>query len=362
MAMSVAENPVTQQLPRNPQQQLAITSTIGAVVVLAGLGFIFAALPMLWMVFWDAYLVTSLGLEKNDFLSSALLIMLELGVIGALVYGAYLLLQSQKRPGVRAGIVFAAIGIFAILSFAFWLGEVLNDQFEENATLGWIILGLVIGGLLAGLGYLFVAVPGWARFLEAVEEQGWFHGAAYKGNQGVRVRRGTILGILAVGGCGIFTAVVHGFFGSERTALSADWNWILNVGDKTTYVPIGNDWYWTVPFTGKLLCIPLMFKIHILLPVLLAVVLVWFAWRVVNMPAFADFLIATEAEMNKVSWTSRPRLIQDTIVVLVTVVLFTGFLFVVDILWIQILSAPGIQVLLIDTRKEQQKAQEKAQW
>ena len=35
---------------------------------------------------------------------------------------------------------------------------------------------------------------------------------------------------------------------------------------------------------------------------LLAVVGLWAAYRVVNLPAFADFLIAVEAEMNKVSW------------------------------------------------------------
>ena len=66
--------------------------------------------------------------------------------------------------------------------------------------------------------------------------------------------------------------------------------------------------------------------------------------------------------MNKVSWTNRRRLVQDTIVVLTTVFLFTTFLFLVDVLWIKILSAPGIQVLMIDTRAEQQKQQEKAQW
>ena len=53
--------------------------------------------------------------------------------------------------------------------------------------------------------------------------------------------------------------------------------------------------------------------------------LLWRAWRgMVNFPAFADFLIATEAEMNKVSWTTRKRLVQDTIVVLTTVVLMTA--------------------------------------
>ena len=65
----------------------------------------------------------------------------------------------------------------------------------------------------------------------------------------------------------------------------------------------------------------------------------------VNVPSFADFLIATEAELNKVSWTTRRRLIQDTIVVLVTVVLFTLFLFVVDVAWGQILSLKAIGVL-----------------
>ncbi|MBI3824283.1 MAG: preprotein translocase subunit SecE [Planctomycetes bacterium] len=77
---------------------------------------------------------------------------------------------------------------------------------------------------------------------------------------------------------------------------------------------------------------------------------------------FADFLVATEAEMNKVSWTNRRRLVQDTIVVLVTVVLFTSFLFVVDIIWIKVLSAPGVRVLLIDPKKAQEEQRETAKW
>ena len=32
---------------------------------------------------------------------------------------------------------------------------------------------------------------------------------------------------------------------------------------------------------------------------------VWFSYRMVNWPKFADFLIAVEAEMNKVYWPSR---------------------------------------------------------
>ena len=67
--------------------------------------------------------------------------------------------------------------------------------------------------------------------------------------------------------------------------------------------------------------------LHYTLPLLLLALSLWGAWRVVNFPPFADFLIATEAELNKVSWTTRPRLIQDTIVVLVTVFLMAMFLF-----------------------------------
>jgi preprotein translocase SecE subunit len=53
-------------------------------------------------------------------------------------------------------------------------------------------------------------------------------------------------------------------------------------------------------------------------------------------------LIATEAELNKVSWTTRKRLIQDTVVVLVTVLLLTVFLFVIDQFWGFILSHIGV--------------------
>src|SRR6202011_2512680 len=103
-----------------------------------------------------------------------------------------------------------------------------------------------------------------------------------------------------------------------------------------------------------------MYHISLTLPVLMFFAALWFAWRLVNWPVFADFLIATEAEMNKVSWTTRKRLVQDTIVVLVTVFLLTTFLFVVDIVWIKVLSNPWVQVLHVDVKAEQQKQQEKS--
>src|SRR5262249_16330336 len=88
------------------------------------------------------------------------------------------------------------------------------------------------------------------------------------------------------------------------------------------------------------------------LTLFLAAAGLWLAWRVVNYPVFADFLIATEAEMNKVSWTTRRRLVQDTIVVLTTVFFLTIFLFIVDVLWFKILSNPYIGVVRIDTTSQ----------
>ena len=124
--------------------------------------------------------------------------------------------------------------------------------------------------------------------------------------------------------------------------------------------PATNPWIVTVPFVEQ--PVVFMFNITITLPVLCLIAAGWFSWRLANWPTFADFLIATEAEMNKVSWTTRKRLYQDTIVVLVTVILMTLFLFVVDILWIKILTNPIIDVLKHDPQAALRKQQSGAQW
>jgi len=95
------------------------------------------------------------------------------------------------------------------------------------------------------------------------------------------------------------------------------------------------------------------------LPLLLAALSLWLAFRLVNLPVFADFLIATEAEVNKVSWTSRRQLIQDTIVVLVTVVLTTLLLLAVDSVWFYLLSWDRISVLQVNKSQTTQEQKEK---
>ena len=98
--------------------------------------------------------------------------------------------------------------------------------------------------------------------------------------------------------------------------------------------------------------VTLLPDLYLTIPLVLIAATIWFAWRVVNYPQFADFLIATEAEINKVSWSSRRALVRDTIVVLVSLFLLTFFLFVVDIFWGWLLSSPWIGVLPTEAEKE----------
>ena len=78
------------------------------------------------------------------------------------------------------------------------------------------------------------------------------------------------------------------------------------------------------------------------IPTVVGAVLGWIIFRLVQYPPFVEFLIATEAEMNKVSWTSRDDLYRATTVVLATVVLMSVFLFGVDWLWSNLLQLLGV--------------------
>lgn len=59
----------------------------------------------------------------------------------------------------------------------------------------------------------------------------------------------------------------------------------------------------------------------------------WVSYRVVNYPKFADFLIAVEAEMNKVSWPSQGELVRSSIVVIFVILSLAALLFVYDLFW-----------------------------
>lgn len=74
------------------------------------------------------------------------------------------------------------------------------------------------------------------------------------------------------------------------------------------------------------------------IPVAVFAVGAWAAFRAVNLPRFADFLISVEAEMNKVSWPSRGELFRASMVVIVVIFLLTAILFTYDLVLKYIIS------------------------
>ena len=65
--------------------------------------------------------------------------------------------------------------------------------------------------------------------------------------------------------------------------------------------------------------------------------------RVVNSKRPADFMIATEGEMKKVSWSSKKEIIGSTKVVIVTLMLMGLVLFLVDLLFMTLMKFIKVQ-------------------
>lgn len=309
--MAVAVKNASEAAPQSPLDRLRLSSLAGAAYVAGSIVLVFYALPWLW---------ANKGFEVlNSFTDGAFLLMLTVGgVIGLTILGSRL--QGAQPPeGMRAG-VFTILATVVVTLFAMWAVGVLLESFLPAAV--GVIVTLAVGVGLLFLAFRKFVQPGTEDTLIAFEHQGWFTWAPYKKSQGLRVRRGTILGILGLACAGIWRLWEHK---SLVYGVAEGWN----------------NWYVRLPFTEDQFVI-LLRDVRFTVPILFTVGAFWLAYRLVNFPAFADFLIATEAEMNKVSWTSRKRLVQDTMVVLVTVILMTVFLFVVDIVWGFLLTKVGV--------------------
>jgi preprotein translocase subunit SecE len=74
-----------------------------------------------------------------------------------------------------------------------------------------------------------------------------------------------------------------------------------------------------------------------------AAFLIWFAYRIVNYSVFADFLIAVEAEMNKVSWPTRRELWNASLVVMIVIFGMALFLWLFDAIWTAVFELIGIR-------------------
>lgn len=73
--------------------------------------------------------------------------------------------------------------------------------------------------------------------------------------------------------------------------------------------------------------------IRVGVPLVIWLLCCWVAFRAVNIPRFADFLVAVESELEKVIWPGRKQVVQSTIVVITTMVFLGVFLSAVDFAW-----------------------------
>tara|TARA_R110002073_G_scaffold59094_9_gene149275 strand:- start:8056 stop:8499 length:444 start_codon:yes stop_codon:yes gene_type:complete len=128
-----------------------------------------------------------------------------------------------------------------------------------------------------------------------------FHTKVYKPNQGRIVRQLTALAIWVVValGCWSLYATLRGF------------------------LPAGS------------MLIPAI-------PMVALAIGVWIGYRLVNWPQFADFLIAVEAEMNKVTWPAKDELIRASVVVIFTIFFLAIALFLFDVVWQFIFNFLGV--------------------
>ncbi len=205
MAVAVKNAPVS--AAPSPFDRMAVVSLAGAAYVIVSLAIVFGGLPYLWRT---ATGLTGIG---GDVLLG--LVMLAVAT-GLAVLGARLI--GPKQPaGARAGICTAVVLFVVVLLLTRWAsmwleyGVFANHLFgPSGVTVGLTLTGLIFLALLGGEIYLFFR-PDVEKYLVQLEGQGWFTATSYKGLQGQRVRRGTILGILLLAGSGVYTMVNNGF-------------------------------------------------------------------------------------------------------------------------------------------------------
>jgi preprotein translocase SecE subunit len=472
MALAVKNTPET--FTSQLLDGLSVGILVGVVYVLGSLAMVFKLIPGLW---WSAF--------PEGFATIALLGAVELVTVVLLSAIGIWLLGSHPAHGLKAGIFLAlAVLLVAILVAKGVAGLIEQLAFQGTIpyTLGMILAAAVAVALVV-LGVGWVIRPKTHSLLMTIEDQGWFSVSAYKRSQGQMVRRGTIVALLGLIGCGIYVMIEHNTLGTASTNWGIDipftgtvavkdpkdaavlkdqleqskWVRVQSKGasnlpegkvvprsefeaekarveterakseesdeKKKPQLPTGqpvldrydyrehiqdnlaknyvkiekpgdetsgffagevvpkskfNDVVKAMKDAGKkddelpkaakepippevnteFASVTLLPNVKYTLPLFIFALGLWLSWRLVNMPVFADFLIATEAELNKVSWSTRRRLMQDTVVVLITVALLAVFILVMDTVWYKALSWRVIGVLQIHKEDKNEKRQE----
>ncbi|MBO0700784.1 MAG: preprotein translocase subunit SecE [Zavarzinella sp.] len=340
--MAVAVQPSSETKKPSQAMGLYAASIAGAAYVLIAAAIVLRIIPELW----ERAIGPALTSATNSFVSTALLIAIQVGAAVGLLYGGSRLGAGKQATGLRGGIFFMIVAAFLVFFAARFFLIHASRGFNFGSVVAMLFNAVIV--------FLVVQFFRTGRFTEwsvALDQGGWFEARSYKRTQGLRVRRLTILGLLLLAGSGIWTLMNHNYLpqnaelkrpdGTEFSNRMGDWVVGGTVLQPERGLPAEENRMRPRVEGGLTLLPDLQFTI----PLLLIAASLWFAWRAVNYPTFGDFLIATEAEINKVSWTSRRALFRDTIVVLTSLVLLTLFLFVVDVFWSWLLSRDLIHVL-----------------
>lgn len=135
-----------------------------------------------------------------------------------------------------------------------------------------------------------------------------FHVGLYKRSQGKIARQATFFALLVILALGAWR--LHVWMGGVGTTVST-------VAEEEAANPVLDTLSRTRGYV---------------VPLAILLVGSWMAFRAVQLPAFADFLISVEAEMNKVSWPTRTELFRATIVVILTIFLMSTILATYDVI------------------------------
>jgi preprotein translocase subunit SecE len=140
----------------------------------------------------------------------------------------------------------------------------------------------------------------WGEFLSA---------AVYKKNQGRITRQVTFAALALIVGIGIWrlSQLLPLWFAAAPSLSVADGGAGASVGD--------------------------LGVVRFLLPGLLLAAGLWLCFRAVNLPRFADFLIAVESEMTKVSWPSAGEVFRSSAVIIFLIFALAAILAGYDLFW-----------------------------
>jgi len=89
-------------------------------------------------------------------------------------------------------------------------------------------------------------------------------------------------------------------------------------------------WKDPLPRTADLLGTEFVLSWALIASTVLAVGFLYGIFWLINYPKWVDFLVETEAEMKKVSWASQRQVFNESLVVVITILILGSFLFVID--------------------------------